>query len=296
MAIVSRTEDLEIFLTVIDSGSFSGAARILDMQVAKVSRSVNRLEQELECTLLNRTTRSLELTEEGRVFSAQIRLGLDQLATAEEGIRAMRGEPVGRLRVDAVTPFILHQLVPLVGGFRDRYPGIELELVANENIIDLIERRTDLAIRIGALQDSNLHARYLGRSPLHIVASPAYLERHGKPQRPEDLQQHRVIGFSDAPHLNRWPLKEPVTVSPSLSTSSGETIRQLCLADQGLALLSEFMTRQDLAEGRLRVVLDDQVVSPNAREPVHAVYYRNTALSSRITAFLDYIEPLLRLK
>lgn len=295
MTIVSRTEDLEILLTVIDSGSLSAAARILDIQVAKVSRAVSRLEKDLDCTLLNRTTRKLELTEEGRIFTEQVRNGLHQLAAAEENIRTLKGIPAGRLRVDAATPFILHQLVPLVPGFRARYPQIELELVANENIIDLIERRTDLAIRIGPLQDSNLHARFLGRSPLHVVAAPAYLEEYGTPEHPDALRRHQIIGFADATHLNRWPLSTPVDLDTSLSSSSGETIRQLCLAGQGLALLSEFMIRADLAEGRLVRVLEKQMISPNDRELVHAVYYRNTTLSSRITAFLDYIRPRLKL-
>ncbi|WP_417227844.1 LysR family transcriptional regulator [Amphritea sp.] len=292
---ISRTEDLEILLTVIDSGSFSAAARILDIQVAKVSRAVSRLEKDLDCTLLNRTTRKLELTEEGRIFTEQIRNGLHQLAEAEEKIRTLKGIPAGRLRVDAATPFILHQLVPLVPGFCESYPKIELELVTNENIIDLIERKTDLAIRIGTLQDSNLHARFLGRSPLHIVASPSYLAQQGTPETPEALEQHQIIGFADAPHLNRWPLTRHVALSTTLSSSSGETIRQLCLAGQGLALLSEFMICEDLANGQLVKVLDNHITSPNNRELVHAVYYRNTTLSSRITAFLDYIHPRMQL-
>lgn len=186
--------------------------------------------------------------------------------------------------------------MPLVAGFRARYPKIELELVANENIIDLIERKTDVAIRIGALQDSNLHARFLGRSPLHVVASPAYLEEHGTPESPTALHHHQIIGFAGAPHLNRWPLSTPVDLDTSLSTSSGEAIRQLCLAGQGVALLSEFMIRADLTDGRLIKVLEHHMISPSDRELVHAVYYRNTTLSSRITAFLDYISPRLRLK
>lgn len=295
MAIVTRTDDLHIFLTVIDCGSFSGAARILDIQVAKVSRAVSRLEQSLDCTLLNRTTRKLELTEEGRLFSEQARTGLSQLAAAEEQVRTLKKAPAGRLRVDAVTPFILHQLVPLMAEFRRLYPQITLELVANENIIDLIERKTDVAIRIGALQDSNLHARFLGRSPLHIVAAPSYLEAAGEPHTLVALEDHQIIGFSDAPHLNKWPLTSPLTLTPTLSSSSGETIRQLCIAGHGLALLSEFMIGDDLRQGRLQTVLANQISTPNTREQVNAVYYRNTSLSRRISAFLDFIEPRLTL-
>lgn len=295
MAIVSRTEDLEILLTVIDSGSLTAAACILDIQVAKVSRAVSRLEKDLDCTLLNRTTRKLELTEEGRIFTENVRKGLHQLAEAEENIRTLKGIPAGRLRVDAATPFLLHQLVPLVPGFRELYPQIELELVAHEDIIDLIEKRTDLAIRIGALQDSNLHARFLGRSPLHIVASPSYLAQHGTPDTPEALQRHQIIGFADSPQLNRWPLTKTILLPITLSSSSGEAIRQLCLNNQGLALLSEFMINEDLASGRLVKVMENHVTTPNNRELIHAVYYRNTTLSSRIAAYLDYIHPRLKL-
>ncbi len=295
MAIVSRTEDLEILLAIIDSGGFSAAARALDIQVARVSRAVTRLETELDCTLLNRTTRRVELTEEGRLFVEQARGGLNQLAEAEEQLRALKGAPAGRLRVDAATPFILHQLVPLIGGFRQAYPQIQLELVANENIIDLLEKRTDVAIRIGRLEDSNLHARLLGRSPLHIVASPAYLEQAGIPESIAALQDHSVIGFTDAAHLNRWPLVEPMEIRPAIGSSSGETIRQLCLAGQGIALLSRFMVHDDLSQQRLISLLDTEILTPSPREQVQAVYYRNTALSSRISAFLDYIGPRLKL-
>ncbi|UTW14462.1 LysR family transcriptional regulator [Marinobacterium rhizophilum] len=292
---ISRTDDLEILLAVIDSGGFSAAARQLDLQVARVSRAVTRLENELDCTLLNRTTRRIELTEEGRLFIEAARAGLDRLAEAEDLLRTLKGTPSGRLRVDAATPFLLHQLVPLTGGFRASYPEVQLELMTSESIIDLIERRTDVAIRIGELSDSNLHARVLGRSPLHIVASPDYLKSAGIPATPAELQSHDLIGFAETPSLNRWPLAEPLEIQPSLCASSGETIRQLCLAGQGIALLSRFMIAEDLAQGRLITILEHEMVSPNRRERVQAVYYRNTALSSRISAYLDYIEPRLTL-
>lgn len=293
MTIISRTEDLEILLTVVDCGSLSAASRVLEIQVAKVSRAISRLEQQLDCTLMNRTTRKLELTEEGKSFTEMVRKGLNTIVEAEDLVRAFKGIPSGKLRVDAVTPFILHQLVPLVPGFRDQYPQIELELVANENIIDLIERRTDLAIRIGALQDSNLHARFLGRSPLHIVASPDYLAKYSTPTNIYDLSKHQIIGFVDAPHLNRWPLSTAVNLPMTMGSSSGETIRQLCIAGQGFALLSEFMICKDLQEGRLVSVLNEEIRKESDRELVHAVYYRNTSLSTRISAFIDYISNRL---
>lgn len=295
MTIVSRTEDLEILLAVVDTGGFSAAARQLEIQVARVSRAVSRLETELGTTLLNRTTRRLELTEEGLQFVATVRDGLRQLQAAEEQLRTQGGRPSGRLRVDAATPFLLHQLVPLVPGFRHAYPDIQLELMANERIIDLLERRTDIAIRIGALEDSNLHARALGRSPLHLVASPDYVASAGKPTKIQDLERHTLIGFADAPHLNLVPFEKPLQMRPQIASSSGEAVRQLCLAGLGIALLSNFMVREDIEAGRLVRLLPRQLQSPNPREPVQAVYYRAGALSPRIVAFLDYFSGRLRL-
>lgn len=295
MTIVSRTEDLEILLAVIDSGGFSAAARLLDIQVARVSRAVSRLESELGATLLHRTTRRIELTDEGQQFVSAVREGLRQLESAEDGLRAQRGRPSGRLRVDAATPFLLHQLVPLVPAFREAYPEIQLELIANERIIDLIERRTDLAIRIGTLEDSNLHAKLLGHSPLHLVASPDYLTRCGKPKRIDDLEQHTLIGFADAPHLNILPLKQPRPMHPHIASSSGEAVRHLALAGEGIALLSNFMVCEDIAQGRLIRLLDRELQSPNPRERVQAVYYRSDALPPRVSAFLEFISTRLRL-
>lgn len=295
MTISSRTEDLQILLAVVDSGSFSSAARDLDLQVAKVSRAVARLEQQLRCTLLNRTTRRLELTDEGQQFVEAIRNGLHQLADAEEQLRVRHQAPAGKLRLDAATPFMLHQLVPIMGAFRRRYPEIELELMTSENMIDLLERRTDVAIRIGELEDSNLHARLLGRSPLHLVASPDYLTRAGHPDDETELQHHSLLGFTQAPNLNRWPLREELMIRPALSASSGETLRQLCLAGEGIGLFSAFMIREDLAAGRLIEVLPGSVQSPHPREQVQAVYYRSHTLSPRISALLDYLQQQLML-
>lgn len=295
----SRSEDLELLVAVVDSCGFSAAARQMDVPVARVSRAVQRLERQLDTPLLNRTTRSVTLTTEGRAFVDRVREGLTMLAQAEEATRLSRLRPGGRLRVDAASPFVLHQLVPLIGPFREHYPGIELELSASDDIINLLEQRTDVAIRIGGLEDSTLHARPLGRSPLQLVASPQYLERHGVPVSPAALRDHQLLGFLNADNLNRWPVEgltqEGPNIRSQLSTTSGEVMRQLCLAGEGIACLSRFMIQDDLVQGRLVTLLTDRMISPNPRESVQAVYYRNTALSGRIGAFLDFIAPRLRL-
>jgi len=306
----AKTEDIEIFLTVVDTGSFTGAANLLNQQVAKVSRAVSRLEDTLQCTLLNRTTRRLELTEEGHVFIRYARESLNTLYTGEEALKLLKQAPSGHLRIDAASPFVFHQLTPLVGDFVAQYPHITLDLTSHDNIIDLLEHKTDLAIRIGDLKDSNLHARLLGKSKLRLVASPEYLHQHNEVTHiddlnvddlnvddlnVDDLSTHKLIGFNDAAKLNSWPLKTPVKLNFHMTASSGETLRQLCLNHQGIALLSHFMIGEDLESGRLVEVLPEAIVRPNNREAIQAVYYKNSAVSSRILAFLNFIQPRLTL-
>lgn len=284
----SRSDDLHFLLSVVDSGSFSGAAEQLEVSVTRVSRAVTRLEASLKTTLLNRTTRKVALTEEGRLFVAKVRGGLAALEDAEEQLAIRKQRPAGRLRVDAANPFLLHQIVPHVREFREAYPDIELELTASDAIVDLLERRIDIAIRIGALDDSTLHARAVGRSPLSVVASSEYLERKGGCDTPADLQDHDIIGFTAPESLNIWHLGEGMRMRPEIRASSGEAVRQLCLQGNGIAYLSRFMIANDLEKGDLVEVLDGYLVRPNPRELVNAVYYRNTTLSARIQVFLDF--------
>lgn len=284
-------EELQAFATVMDTGSITAAAEALDQTVSGVSRALARLERKLDTTLLRRTTRRIELTEEGAAFLAHTRAILASIDDAEEQMAARRQQPAGRLRVNAATPFMLHAIVPLVPEFRARYPGVTLELDTDELNIDLIERRTDIAIRIGALRDSTLHARPLTTSRLRVLASPAYLEARGKPRSVAALSGHTLLGFTQPESLNRWPLRgdhgDEWAVSPAITASSGETLRQLALAGAGIVCLSDFMTAGDRARGELVEVLPR--VTADVRQPVNAVYYRNTKLAARIACFLEFV-------
>ncbi|BAK78525.1 transcriptional regulator, LysR family [Pseudogulbenkiania sp. NH8B] len=287
----TTTEELLAFVRVVDAGSITAAAEQLGQTTSGVSRALSRLEGKLATTLLNRTTRRLELTEEGRLFLSHARGILGAIDEAEVQMAIRRERPSGRLRVNAASPFMLHAVVPLVGAFRARYPEIELELNTSDEIIDLLEQRTDVAIRIGTLQDSSLHARPLGQFRLRLVAAPAYLERHGVPQQVDELARHALIGFTAPSSLNTWPLRRQESsgyvITPALSASSGETVRQLALAGQGIACLSDFMTRQDRQCGELVEVLADATIE--TWQAIHAVYYRNTGLAARIGCFLDFL-------
>lgn len=288
-------DELLAFATVVDTGSITAAAQSLDQTVSGVSRGLSRLEEKLGTTLLRRTTRRLELTEEGEALLVRARAILASVDDAEEHIALRRHQPTGRLRINAASPFMLHVIVPLIGDFRRAYPRIDLELNTNDQIIDLLEQRTDIAIRIGQLADSTLHARPLPGSRLRVLASPAYLHAHGKPRSVADLSRHVLLGFAPTAVLNRWPLRDAhgheLDIAPHLHASSGETLRQLALAGEGIVCLSDFMTRRDRVEGALVPLLTRETV--DVRQPINAVYYRNTRLASRIACFLDFLAERL---
>jgi DNA-binding transcriptional LysR family regulator len=190
---------------------------------------------------------------------------------------------------------MLHAIVPHIDEFRRLYPDILLELNSNDLIIDLLEQSTDIAIRIGPLADSTLHARSLGCSPLHIMASPVYLELHGTPAAVADLDGHPLLGFAENDGLNQWPLchahGDRWPIAAAMNASSGETVRHLALAGQGIACLSDFMAIADICAGRLTVVLAN--FNSGHCQPINAVYYRNLQLALRIHCFLDFIQSKL---
>jgi DNA-binding transcriptional LysR family regulator len=158
--------------------------------------------------------------------------------------------------------------------------------------VDLLEGDTDVAIRIGPLVDSSLHARALGTHARRVLASPAYLSKHGKPRTVDDLAGHTLLGFAQPENLNHWPLRNALgdrfPVRPSIRASSGETLRQLALAGEGIVCLADFMTARDREDGALVQVMARSTTE--ARQPVHAVYYGNKGLSARVTCFLDFLQ------
>ena len=291
----ARSDELQVFVSVIESGSISAAAEQVGQTPSAISRTLSRLEAKLETTLINRTTRRMDLTEEGRFFLEKAKQILEQMEALEERLSLRQQVPSGRLRINAASPFMLHAVVPYVAEFRRLYPDILLELNSNDLIIDLLEQSTDVAIRIGTLADSTLHARSLGSSPLNILASPAYLKQHGTPATVEALASHALLGFTQTESLNHWPLRhaegDRLQIQPAMSASSGETLRQLALAGEGIVCLSHFMTHEDIRLGRLVVVLPE--ANSGYRQPIHAVYYRNSQLALRIQCFLDFIQKKL---
>lgn len=283
------------FVSVIDAGSFSAAADRLGQTPSGVSRTISRLESQLGMTLMTRTTRRLDLTEEGAWLLGRARKILSDLQDTEEQLAARLSQPSGLVRINAAMPVLDHLIAPLVADFLDAYPLVRLELMSGETVIDLIEERADLAIRIGPLADSTLNARHLGTSRLRLLASPGYLARHGTPNRIDQLRGHRLLGFTAPASLNIWPLPQQggdgVPVVPVITASSGETLRHLALADAGIVCLADFLTRHDLSNGALVPILES-VTLPWA-QPVWAVFYKQEVLAPRVTAFVSFLAQRL---
>ena len=287
----TTSEELAIFVAVVESGSFSRAAERLRQANSAISRAVKKLENKLGVNLLNRTTRQLSLTEEGERYFRRVQSILQEMAAAETEVMENKSTPRGTLRIDAATPVVLHFLMPLIKPFRERYPEITLSLVSSETFINLIERKVDVAIRIGKLTDSSLRARPLFNSYRKIIASPDYLARHGTPHTVEELRDHVCLGFTEPASLNIWPVAstdgQPYEITPGISSNSGETLKHLCLSGNGIASLSDYMIDKELASGTLVEVLADKLLP--VEMPFSAVYYSDRAVSTRIRAFIDFV-------
>lgn len=287
----TNSEELTVFVQVAESGSFSRAAEQLEMANSAVSRIVKRLEEKLGVNLLNRTTRQLNLTEEGAQYFRRAQRILQEMAAAETEMLAVHEVPQGVLRVDSAMPMVLHLLAPLAAKFNERYPHIRLSLVSSEGYINLIERKVDIALRAGELDDSGLRARNLFDSHFRVVASPEYLAKHGTPQSAEDLANHQCLGFTEPGSLNTWAVLDaqgnPYKISPHFTASSGEILRSLCLSSCGIACLSDFLVDNDITEGKLIPLFAEQ--TSNKTHPFNAVYYSDKAVNLRLRVFLDFL-------
>lgn len=295
MHVEINSDDLKTFITVIDSGTLSAASVHLGQTTSGVSRALSRLEDKLATSLLTRTTRRMELTEEGQIFLDQARAILGAMEEAEESIRIRQQKPAGRLCVAADSAFMLHCVVPHLAEFRQRYPDIRLEFNSNEQLSELVEQRTDIAIRIGLPDDPSQHAQVLASSPLQVLASPDYLLEHGTPQVPQDLAGHTLIGEGQHGSEQQWPLRydgaNSLPIVAALTASSDEMRRQLALRGQGIVCLAEYLTAADVAAGRLVPLLAD--ANNGQTRQICAVYFRNTQLAQRIQCFLGFLREKL---
>jgi DNA-binding transcriptional LysR family regulator len=295
---INRSGEIEVFVRVVERGTLTDAARLLGMTPSAVSKLLGRLEDRLGARLINRTTRRLQLTPEGAAFYDN---GLRILAEIEAAEReaASGATPRGRLRVNSYVPFGLHRLIPLLPDFLARFPEVAVDLVLNDNVIDLMEERADIAVRAGPLRDSSLVARKLGESRMVVVAAPSYLDGPGMPRSPADLHDHNLMGFSFVRHIDGWPFLDGasgtviVRIGHRTLLSDGEAMRQAALSGAGIARLARWHVGPDLAAGRLVPLLEE--FNPGDEEATHAIYVgQGKHLPARVRAFLDFLAANVR--
>lgn len=292
----ASSDELKVFIAVVESGSFSRAADQLQMANSAVSRMVKKLENKLGVTLLTRTTRQLALTLEGEHYFRRVQKLMQEMSTAENELLERQQTPQGELRVDAATPVILNLLMPMIKPFRERYPEVRLSLISSESFINLIDRKVDVAIRAGNLTDSTLRARLLFISYRKLVATPAYLAKYGVPATVADLARHECLGFVEPLRLNRWPVsdngRDLYEIKSGMASNSGETIKMLCLNDQGIACLSDYMVDAEIAQGTFVEVLAERRML--VEMPFNAVYYSDLGVSQRVRAFIDFLSEWVK--
>ncbi|MBX9883668.1 MAG: LysR family transcriptional regulator [Novosphingobium sp.] len=283
------------FATVVETGSFSAAARRLNMGQPAVSKAIANLEEYLGVRLLTRTTRAQHLTEAGQRYYERARVVLDEADEAESAAREAATSLAGRLRLAAPPTYAALHVLPRLSEFLDANPDLTIDLILDDRWIDLIEQGIDLAIRLGKPADSNLVARRLGSSQRLLVASSAYLDRMGAPKTPEDLLAHRVVAYSQFDGPTAWSFTRgtasvSVAVQPTLRVSAAEGMRSCILAGLGIGMGSRLMFTPELAAGTVRPVLTDWSLSAI---DIWAMLPSGRKSSRRARAFIDWLAQIV---
>lgn len=286
------TEDFAIFVRVVELGSLSAAGRDMRLSAAVVSNRIARLEKDVGTRLLNRTTRHVSLTEEGSRYYDHCVVILNELEQAESAITSVNAEPRGPIKVTAPTVFGRLHVAPHVPRFLERHPQMQVRLHLTDALVDLVQERVDLAIRIAELTDSTSIVRTLAPNRRLIVASPDYLKKHPAPKEPEDLLDHNclLLRFPGSKQF-RWTVQGPdgpvtLRVSGNMDSNSGEALRDWCIAGQGLALKSLWEIVDDLNDGRLVPVLTE---FPPPSHAIYAMYPHSQHVPPRVRAFIDFL-------
>lgn len=291
MAAHDPLEGMNVFAAVVDAESFTGAARALRLSKGAVSLQIQKLEDRLGVRLLNRTTRRLSLTDEGRAFYEHCRRILDEAREAVDALDSLGAAPRGVLRINAPMSFGTLHLGPAVADFMQMYPDIQIDLVLNDRLVDVVEDGFDMAIRISRMPDSSLIARRLAPCRLVLLASPNYWNKHGRPSHPSDLKNHDALIYHYLPEPDTWTFKGPdgrfsVTVSGRMRANNGEVLLEAAKHGQGVYLTPTFFCCGEIQSGELEVALADFEDDPIS---VYAVYPHRRHLSPRVRAFVDFL-------
>jgi DNA-binding transcriptional LysR family regulator len=287
---------MQVFVSVVDAGSLTAAAADCDMSSTMVGNYLQALERRLGTSLLNRTTRRQHLTEFGKIYYDRCVEILGLVEDADALALQADAAPKGRLRITAPASFGAERLMPALADYAERYPAVELDIVLTDAVVNLVEADFEAAFRIGTLRDSSLVARPLAPYKVMICASPAYLAKHGKPRRPEDLGKHECLAF-DYSSLSEWRsarsewrLTGPdgeisVQIGGRIRVDSAQGLRRAALAGMGIVMLPEVLLSEDISAGRLVGLLPDY--HPPTR-PLNLLYLRSRRITPKLQSFIAF--------
>ena len=292
----NRSGEMQVFAKVVETGSFSAAAELLNMSPSAISKLVSRTEGRLGVQLFKRSTRSMALTAEGREFYASCARILQQIEDAELSVSQGFSQVRGTLRVNTSLPFGQHYLVPLLAEFRALYPEVVIDISLTDSKVELQRDEVDVAIRMGPLHDATFRARKLGSSRKAVVAAPSYLARHPAPRVPADLSRHDCLNFDFRRSLDEWPFMVDgklvhLAVDGAMQTNNGETMRQLTLQGLGVSRLGMFHVFDDIRRGDLVELLP--AYNAGDIEEVTVIYLNQKHIPPRIRAFIDFVAERL---
>ncbi|HCR0215433.1 TPA: LysR family transcriptional regulator [Klebsiella aerogenes] len=288
---MDKLRGMETFVAVVECGSFTGAAARLEMSAVMVGKYIALLEGLLGTRLLERNTRRQSLTDAGRVYFDEARRVLEQVANAERSVERLRLAPAGTLRVSAPVSFGASIIAPLTASFLQAWPEVRVELDLTNRMVDLVDEGTDLAIRIGDIQRTDLVAKYLAPYRMAICAAPDYLARHGTPQTPADLAGHQCLSHTVWTARNEWRLPgaaEEVRWKRDavLRCNDGYALRMAAVAGAGLLLQPEVLLAEDLANGRLVRILQNYTPEPR---PIHLLWRQDLRPLPKLTRFVEHL-------
>ena len=288
---------IKVFVAVVDSMGFAGAARKLGISPPAVTRAVSELEGHLGLRLLTRTTRTVRVTEAGERYAQDCRRIVADLLEADESVSGLHTAPRGRLTVTAPVLFGALHVTPIVTEYLTRYPQVSATCLFLDRVVNLLDEGVDVAVRIGELPDSTLQAVRVGQVRRVICASPAYLAQHGTPQTPAELERHSIVSASSVTPAPEWKLAHrgqahTVRLQPRMTTTTNDSAVVAALSGFGLTRLLSYQVTEHLRSGRLQTVLTEH--EPEAL-PVHVVHREGRQAPKRVRAFLDLAIEQLRL-
>lgn len=285
-------QSMAVFRRVVEAKNFSAVARETSMSQSTVSKHIAALEERLGTKLLNRSTRSLKLTEAGKEYYHHCIRILNDFQEAEASVGKGKIKPTGTLRISTSAAFGRTFILPYLKEFFDTYPDINIDLLFDDEYVDLVKQGIDLAIRIGPLEDSTLIARKIGNSPRLVLASPDYLVKHGRPKKPSDLSKHDCLFFSLQKSPDLWYFNsiqqgdESVRVSGRLKTSSPDAICDATVQGLGISIMCEWYARTQIKQGRLKVILEDY--RPTTWD-IHAVYPERKFVPQKVKHMIEFL-------